>query len=106
MLYILGIFAADYWIGLKERDDPWDSVTEWVDGSDVVVSNWAGGEPKPGILGCVAAQGTFSEEEVRANGTSMIVRPESLHCAKDREKASKWRVRHRDRMLMDVPVDG
>ncbi|GAU90351.1 hypothetical protein RvY_02778 [Ramazzottius varieornatus] len=57
---VVGLFAADYWIGLKERDDPWDSVTEWVDGSDVVVSNWAGGEPKPGILGCVAAQGTFS----------------------------------------------
>ena len=56
-----GVYAADYWIGLRERDDPWESVTEWADGSAVVVSNWAAGEPRPGMLGCVAAIGTFDK---------------------------------------------
>ncbi|OQV22957.1 C-type mannose receptor 2 [Hypsibius exemplaris] len=61
---IIAQFGSDYWIGLKEERNPWDAFKFWLDGTRVLYTKWADGEPHVGpngALGCVALQGSYNQ---------------------------------------------
>jgi Lectin C-type domain len=60
---IIGVWAADYWVGLKGREEPWAAFKTWVTGQSVSITNWAHGQPHPDRVaaGCVALHGGQSE---------------------------------------------
>jgi hypothetical protein len=60
---VLGLWAADYWIGLRGNGNPWNAFKTWVTGTSVTITNWGHGQPNPSqpTDGCVALHGIRSD---------------------------------------------
>ncbi|XP_055351240.1 macrophage mannose receptor 1-like [Paramacrobiotus metropolitanus] len=56
MTFLIGSWGSDYWIGLREDANPWNSFKKWINGEDVAYTNWAHNEPHfhQQTTGCVA----------------------------------------------------
>ncbi|OQV11956.1 C-type mannose receptor 2 [Hypsibius exemplaris] len=60
---LLTTWASDYWIGLRENGNTWQSISTWVNDDAVAVANWAYNEPSRAFngRGCIAVHGTRSD---------------------------------------------